>query len=123
MYCSTCLFFNSPTSEFRSILAFRQQHKLRHYFDISDLYFVCRMIPLNYDIICCYDEVIKCQWMKVEELTHSKETTPLTHLVSKLLLDARVKGFNEIDIGVREIEMNIPEYAISRSYKFFMRSS
>ena len=66
--------------------------------------------------------MLKCRWMKVEDLASSQETTPLSHHVAQLLLKARDKGFQELDISVQEIEMNLPDYTTSKSYKLFMRS-
>ncbi len=106
---------------FESVLGFRQQHKLRRYFDLSDLYFICRLTPYTYDIHPCQDEVIKCQWMKVEELAATQETTPLSHLTAQLLLKARDRGFDACDITMQEVEMNLPDYADSKSYKLFMK--
>ena len=77
------------------------------------------MIPLNYEINRCHDEVLKCEWVQIKELAHNKEATPLTQLTSQLLLQAMVKGFMDFDIGAHEVEMNIPEHATSKSYKLF----
>lgn len=81
------------------------------------------MSPLSYEIDLCFDEVLKCQWIKVEELAHSQEATSLTHLISKLLIQAKDEGFKQFDIGVHEMMMNIPQYSGSKSFKLFMRSS
>ena len=119
----------SPLLDFMSVLAFRQQHKLQRYFGLSDLYFICRMKPLTHDISHCQDEVLKCRWMAVEELATTKETTPLSHLVANLLLKAREgdgeggRGFKHIDIAMQEVEMNLPDYTTSKSYKLFMRTA
>lgn len=111
------------TAEFRSILAFRQQHRLRNYFQLSDLYFICRLKPVTYDIHPCQDEVLKCEWMKLDDLAISQVTTPLTHEIAKLLLEAEQKGFSHCDIVMHEIDMNLPDYTSSKSYKLFMRSN
>ncbi len=105
------------------MLAFRQQHRLRHYFGLSDLYFICRMTPLSFNIAPCQDEVLKCQWMGVAELAGSHKTTPLSHRVAQMLLEAKVKGLQHYDISMQEIEMNFPDYTESKSYKLFMRSN
>ncbi len=103
------------------MLAFRQQHRLRQYFNVSDLYFVCRLKPLTFDISPCQDEVIKCKWMKVRELASSQEATPLTHRTAELLLESKVKGYDFIDIRKREIEMNFPDYTVSKYYHLYTR--
>lgn len=108
--------------DFVSVLAFRQQHHLRHYFNVSDLYFVCRMHPNTHDIHPCQDEILKCRWMSVEELATIQETTPLSHRTAQMLLEARKKGFSTFDIRMQEVPMNFPDYTTSRQYKLFMKS-
>lgn len=80
------------------------------------------MSALTYDIRRCEDEVLKCQWMKVEELATTQETTPLSHLTAQVLLKARDKGFDQFDISMQEVGMNYPDYTTSKSYKLFMKS-
>jgi 8-oxo-dGTP pyrophosphatase MutT (NUDIX family) len=60
-------------TEFRSILAFRQHHHMPHTFGCSDLYFVCRLHPLTFDLKPCEKEVVRCAWMSVQELAASEE--------------------------------------------------
>ena len=60
-------------TEFRSVLAFRQHHHMPHAFGASDLYFVCRLHPLIFDLRPCEKEVLKCEWMSARELATSKE--------------------------------------------------
>lgn len=81
------------------------------------------MTPLTYDIQPCQDEVLKCQWMKAEELATTHEATPLSHRVAQLLMEARKTGFHRFDISMQEIEWNFPDYTATRSYKLFMRSN
>ncbi|WVZ79307.1 hypothetical protein U9M48_026903 [Paspalum notatum var. saurae] len=52
-------------AEFVEVLAFRQSHKA--FFDKSDLFFVCLLRPLSYDITKQDSEIEACQWMPVEE--------------------------------------------------------
>lgn len=80
------------------------------------------MKPQTFNIERCQDEVLKCQWMKVEELAVTQETTPLSHLTARMLLKARDKGFDQFDISMCEVEMNYPDYTTSKSYKLFMKS-
>ena len=79
------------------------------------------MTPRTYDIDRCQDEVLKCQWMRVEELAASPDATPLSHLTAQTLLKAKDEGFGQFDIAMREVEMNYPDYTTSRSYKVFMK--
>ncbi|XP_022877904.1 nudix hydrolase 2 [Olea europaea var. sylvestris] len=52
-------------SKFVEILAFRQSHK--SFFDKSDLFFVCMMQPLSFDIKPQEAEIEAAQWMPYEE--------------------------------------------------------
>ena len=84
------------------------------------------MKPLTYDIHPCQDEVLKCQWMKLEELAVSPETTPLTHRLAEVILKMRSKGngfnFERVDIGMEEWPMNFPMFALNKTYKLFLRT-
>lgn len=79
------------------------------------------MAPLSFNIAPCEDEVLKCQWMGVAKLARSHKTTPLSHHVAQMLLEAEVKGLQHFDISMQEIEMNFPDYTDSKSYKLYMR--
>lgn len=70
-------------------------------FDLSDLYFVCRLKPLTYDITPCKHEILKCEWRGLRELATSPDATPMTQLVSKLVVRGLEEGFEHMDIGVR----------------------
>lgn len=52
-------------AEFVEILAFRQSHK--SYFSKSDLFFVCMLRPLSFDIQKQNSEIEAAEWMPVEE--------------------------------------------------------
>ncbi|KAG8094881.1 hypothetical protein GUJ93_ZPchr0012g22191 [Zizania palustris] len=56
-------------TEFVEVLAFRQSHKA--FFDKSDLFFVCMLRPLSFDITRQESEIEAAQWMPVEELLHN----------------------------------------------------
>eukprot|EP00731_Ephydatia_muelleri_P030550 Em0022g64a len=89
-------------SEFQSLLVFRQQHHMPHSFDFSDLYFVCRLKPLSYDITPCKHEILRCEWRGLRELASAPDATPMTQLVSKLVLRGLKEGFEHMDIAVRD---------------------
>lgn len=108
--------------EFKSIIAFRQQHRLTNYYDLSDLYFICRLHPLSFEIRPCQDEIRKCQWMDLDELAISSEATPLSHRVAQLLIRARKRGYETIDISMEEWPLTFPGYALTKSYKLFLRT-
>lgn len=69
----------SSCTEFRSVLAFRQHHHMPYYFDCSDLYFICRLHPLTFDLHPCEKEVVRCEWMNVHELVTSQEVLITVH--------------------------------------------
>ncbi|KAA8526624.1 hypothetical protein F0562_008173 [Nyssa sinensis] len=52
-------------TEFVEVLAFRQSHK--SFFGKSDLFFVCMLRPLSYDIQKQDSEIKLAQWMQLEE--------------------------------------------------------
>ena len=103
-YVSTCsfLFF---ISEFLSVLAFRQQHHQPGAFGRSDIFIVCRLKPLNFDIDHCHNEISHCKWMSLEELyKNTAEISPITHRMCRLLLSGLQNGFNEVDIKPKEMK-------------------
>ena len=81
------------------------------------------MTPLSYDLHPCPDELVRCEWMRLEELVYSQEATPLTQRVSKLLLEGRQDGFNSVDIGMEEWPMTFPGWTQDKTYKLFLRTS
>ena len=109
-------------AEFKSIIAFRQQHRLTNYYDLSDLYFICRLKPLTFDLHPCQDEIRKCQWMTLDELAVSEDATPLTHRATRLLKEGQSRGYETIDISMEEWPLNFPGYALTKSYKLFLRT-
>ena len=109
-------------AEFKSIVAFRQQHRLTNYFDLSDLYFICRLKPLSFDIHPCQEEIRKCQWMNLDDLAVSKEATPLSLRAAQLLTEGKKKGYENIDIAMEELPINFPGYALTKTYKLFLRT-
>ncbi|RMX37015.1 hypothetical protein pdam_00005051 [Pocillopora damicornis] len=85
-------------AEFKSILLFRQQHKMKNAFDKSDVYVVCRMEPLSFGISHCEDEIAQCQWMELSTLLTHTDTTPLTKLAARLAKHGLKNGFESVDI-------------------------
>jgi len=95
-------------TEFKSIIAFRQHHHMPHAYDQSDLYFLCRMKPITYDIHPCPDEVSQCQWMKLSSLIQAESVTPLILKIAELLHIGKSEGFNMIDINAQEFNSIYP---------------
>jgi len=106
-----------PFTEFKSIIAFRQHHHIPHAFDQSDLYFLCRLRPITYDIYPCPDEVSRCQWMKLNSLIQSDSVTPLILKIAKLLHIGKSEGFDLIDINSHEFVSIYPGLKYSLFYR------
>lgn len=104
-------------TEFKSLLAFRQQHRTG--FDQSDLYFICHLTPLSFDITICPTEISKCEWHPLHELMTSDEATPMTKLVASLAIRGIENGFD--DVSMKPIEMTswVPPY--DKKFKVFHR--
>ncbi|XP_042948446.1 nudix hydrolase 10-like isoform X1 [Carya illinoinensis] len=78
-------------TEFQEILAFRQSHKM--FFQKSDLFFICMMRPLSFDIEKQELEIAAAQWMPLKEYADQ----PLTqkHKIFKYIADlcsAKMQG-------------------------------
>ncbi|XP_076005093.1 nucleoside diphosphate-linked moiety X motif 6 [Genypterus blacodes] len=90
-------------SEFRSLLSIRQQHNHPGAFGMSDMYIICRLSPLTYDINFCTQECLRCEWLDLAELAKTNDTTPITSRIANLLLFGLEKGFNKIDLAMEEL--------------------
>ncbi|NWT02418.1 NUDT6 protein, partial [Mionectes macconnelli] len=104
-------------SEFKSILSIRQQHQHPGAFGQSDMYIICRLQPSSFNISFCQQECLRCEWMDLEELIRTKDSTPITSNVAKLLLYGYREGFDKIDITMREI----PAVYTGLFYKLYHR--
>ncbi|XP_074806925.1 nucleoside diphosphate-linked moiety X motif 6 isoform X2 [Natator depressus] len=104
-------------SEFKSLLSVRQQHRHPGAFGISDMYIICRLQPSSFNISFCQQECLRCEWMDLEELAKTKDTTPITSSVAKLLLYGYREGFDKIDITMREF----PAVYTGLFYKLYHR--
>ncbi|XP_070692893.1 nucleoside diphosphate-linked moiety X motif 6 [Pempheris klunzingeri] len=90
-------------SEFRSLLSIRQQHNHPGAFGMSDMYIICRLSPLSYDINFCTQECLRCEWLDLSELAATGDTTPITSRIARLLLHGLERGFRHIDLTVEEL--------------------
>lgn len=90
-------------SEFRSLLSIRQQHNHPGAFGMSDMYIICRLRPLTYDINFCTQECLRCEWLELAELARTDHTTPITSRVARLLLRGLERGFHHIDLAMEEL--------------------
>ena len=103
--------------EYRSVLAFRHQHHLPYFFDQSDIYVICRLSPITYDIKICNDELSHCEWFPVSQLAFDEDANPLTKCVSNLILTGLKNGFDQIDITYDEM----PSIYDGITYKLYHR--
>jgi len=76
------------------------------------------MKPITYDITPCPDEVVKCQWIKLDVLSQADDVTPLVHIIVKLLQFGQSKGFESIDNYSHKISSVYP----GLKYTLFYRS-
>ncbi|XP_076148273.1 nucleoside diphosphate-linked moiety X motif 6 [Alosa pseudoharengus] len=90
-------------AEFRSLLSIRQQHNHPGAFGMSDMYLICRLSPLTYDINFCTQECLRCEWLDLAELAKTSATTPITSRIARLLLHGLQHGFHHIDLVVEEL--------------------
>ncbi|XP_046556973.1 nucleoside diphosphate-linked moiety X motif 6-like [Haliotis rubra] len=85
-------------SEFQSILAFRQQHQQPGAFGRSDIYVVCRLRPLTFELSPCSAEVKACQWMPLEQLQNEMARSPITKRLVDIARFGLEEGFDNVDI-------------------------
>ncbi|AWP11679.1 putative nucleoside diphosphate-linked moiety X motif 6 [Scophthalmus maximus] len=104
-------------SEFRSLLSIRQQHDHPGAFGMSDMYVICRLRPLTYDIDFCTQECLRCEWLPLGELARTADTTPITSRVAALLLRGLERGFEHIDLAMEEL----PAVYSGRFYQLYHR--
>ncbi|XP_023128358.1 nucleoside diphosphate-linked moiety X motif 6 [Amphiprion ocellaris] len=90
-------------SEFRSLLSIRQQHNHPGAFGMSDMYIICRLSPLTYEINFCTQECLRCEWLDLGELAKTNDTTPITTRIARLLLHGLEHGFNRVDLTMEEL--------------------
>lgn len=100
------------------MIGFRQQHNYPSAHGRSDLYVVCRLEPVTYEINACKDEIRDCKWMDIDELA-SYEENKLTHLIARMFKFA-VSSPDKFDsIDMRPVNMS--SLFKGRTYNFFHR--
>ncbi|XP_049741335.1 nucleoside diphosphate-linked moiety X motif 6 isoform X2 [Elephas maximus indicus] len=90
-------------SEFRSLLSIRQQHTNPGAFGKSDMYIICRLKPYSFTINFCQHECLRCEWMDLNDLVKTENTTPITSRVARLMLYGYREGFDKIDLTMEEL--------------------
>ena len=73
-------------TRFESLVCFRHWHEYR--FGKSDIYFVCRLSPLNLDISMQVEEIEECRWMPVDEYLNRENVSPFNKHIVRAALDS-----------------------------------
>ncbi|KAL6873456.1 hypothetical protein ACP4OV_013538 [Aristida adscensionis] len=89
-------------TEFVEVLAFRQSHKA--FFDKSDLFFVCLLRPLSFDITKQESEIEACQWMPIEEF--AAQPFIQKHELAKYILEVGLAKVDKEYAGFSPILIN-----------------
>ncbi|XP_032872233.1 nucleoside diphosphate-linked moiety X motif 6 [Amblyraja radiata] len=105
-------------STFKSLLSIRQQHNHPGAFGKSDMYAICRLKALSFDINFSQEECIQCEWMDLVELTRTECATPITSRIAKLLLYGYREGFDKIDLKMTEFSA----IYTGRPYKLYYKA-
>ena len=82
-------------TEFQYLTAFRHWHGYRY--GKSDIYFVCRLKPLNLDITIDRTEIEEAVWMPVKDFIESPETRPFNKRIVQSSLSGRGFHIEQID--------------------------
>ena len=94
------------SAEFQSVLAFRQIHNMPA-FGNSDLYFVCRMKPLTFDIEYCRDECSDCRWLPLSNFVSDPDSTHFSRRVAQLALKGLAEGWGIVDIVPTSLPLEV----------------
>ena len=73
-------------TQFEGLVCFRHWHGYR--FAKSDIYFVCRLSPLNHKIVADEQEIQECLWMPVDEYLSSE----VVGIFNKRIVEAALNG-------------------------------
>eukprot|EP00744_Colponema_vietnamica_P029614 GILI01045668.1.p1 GENE.GILI01045668.1~~GILI01045668.1.p1 ORF type:complete len:338 (+),score=69.59 GILI01045668.1:108-1121(+) len=77
-------------TKFHSVVGFRHLTNFR--WGNDDIYFVCRLNPLSYEINACPHEIGACEWVSVKDFLQDTRIYPLQAAAIRLALDATLKG-------------------------------
>lgn len=105
------------STEFASVLGFRQQHNYPGGHGRSDLYIICRLEPLTYEINFCKDEIKACEWIDLNEMCNYTQSK-LTQLTAEAIRYGKENGFDKVDIKPQEMKSVFP----GRTYKYYYRN-
>lgn len=93
-------------TQFESLVCVRHWHGYRY--GKSDLYFVCRLTPLDHTIASQLAEIFKCQWMPVDEFLNNESVGIFSKRIVECALAANglvsgwLEGYDQ-DPATREI--------------------
>ena len=94
-------------TRFRSLVCFRHWHGYRY--GKSDIYFVCRLDPVSFDLDCQEEEIEECLWMPVTEFLAAEEV----HQFNRRIVRAALSG-DGIALEV------LPGYGTPETHEIFM---
>jgi 8-oxo-dGTP pyrophosphatase MutT (NUDIX family) len=106
-------------TEFQGILAFRQLHSQPNSFGRSDLFFVCHMTPLTFDMRPCSEEIAACRWIGLDEFERTGHFSAMTKRVVQLVRHGLRHGFSNVSIGCE----NHPSIYRGRCIDIYSRTS
>jgi len=84
-------------TDFRGILAFRQQHRQSGAFGRSDLYMVTRLAPLSRALQPCTYEISACAWLPIAQLL-LPSSSDFTRRLARLALHGLEHGFANVEM-------------------------
>ncbi|XP_043263643.1 nudix hydrolase 7 isoform X1 [Colletes gigas] len=70
---------------FNCLISFRHAHDFA--FNCSDIYAVCYLSPVNFDIKKCNREISECKWMKFNDYVEHSEVHSNNKLLAKKMLE------------------------------------
>ena len=99
------------------MIGFRQQHDYTGAHGRSDLYVMCRLVPIDFEINACSHEIKACEWMDIDVMCNY-EGNRLSQLAAKLIKYGVENGFDKIDIMPKHMHSIFP----GRTFNFFFRN-
>jgi 8-oxo-dGTP pyrophosphatase MutT (NUDIX family) len=82
-------------AKFEALVCFRHWHGYRY--GKSDIYFVCRLIPLSEEVTLQAEEIEECQWMPVVEYLASELVSPFNKRIVRAALESKGVVPEEVD--------------------------
>lgn len=70
-------------TEFRGILGFTEFKKAK--FGLNDLYFLCLLKPVDYEINKCEDELEDAKWMDIDEYVSTESKMPFFKKLKQMI--------------------------------------